>query len=262
MQVGVKYLKHIPFFELILFRSLISLVMSYSFIVRKGLNPWGNNKKLLIRRGIYGTIGLSLLFLSIQKLPLASAATLSYLSPIFTAIFAIFLLKERILPLQWVCFLVAFAGVVFIKGFDTDVEGIYVLAAVVGAAFAGLAYNTVRQLKSSDHPVVVVFYFPLVAIPVMAVWSAFNWVMPVGWDWLILIGIGCLTQVGQVLMSHALQMSKAGPITSIKFLGVINALIFSIFLFRESYTFIQILGMVVIAGAVTLNLYLERIKKA
>ena len=74
MQVGVKYLSHIPFHELILFRSGISLVLSLAWIVKVGLNPFGNNRPVLIQRGIYGTIALSLLFLTIQKLPLASAA--------------------------------------------------------------------------------------------------------------------------------------------------------------------------------------------
>ena len=258
MQVGVKYLDEIPFFELILFRSVISLVMSYGAIRRLGLKPLGNNRPMLLQRGVYGTIALSLLFLSIQKLPLASAATLAYLSPIFTALFAIFLLGERIRPLQWISFGIAFTGVVFVKGFDSDVDGLYVLAAVVGAAFAGLAYNTVRRLKDHDHPVVVVFYFPLVATPIMAIWSASAWVMPTGWDWIILICIGILTQIGQVFMSHALQMEEAGPITSIKFFGLINAFIFSIFLFKEHYAAIHLAGIFLITLGVMLNLYIAK----
>jgi len=59
MQVSVKYLKHIPFHELILFRSAISFILSLIYLKRIGLNPLGNNRPLLIQRGVYGTIALS-----------------------------------------------------------------------------------------------------------------------------------------------------------------------------------------------------------
>jgi len=258
MQVCVKYLAHIPFHELILFRSAISFVLSLVYIKKIGLNPLGNNKPLLIQRGVYGTIALSLLFLSIHKLPLASAATIGYLSPVFTAILAIFILKEKIRPIQWIFFTIAFSGVVLIRGFDSNVQGIYVIAAVVGAFFAGMAYNMVRKLKDSDHPVVVVFYFPLVALPVMIIWSAFDWVQPVGWDWAILIAIGVLTQIGQVFLSNSLQSENAARVTSIKFLGVGIALLFSIFLFHEQYTTANIFGLLLVSTGVILNIYISK----
>ena len=215
----------------------------------------GNNKRLLLQRGVYGTVALSLFFLSIQHLPLASAATIGYLSPIFTAIFAIHILKEPLKPIQWLFFAVAFSGVFLIKGFDSNVQLVYVLAGVIASIFAGLAYNMVRKLKDSDHPVVVVFYFPLVATPIMAIWSALNWVQPIGWDWMVLLAIGILTQIGQVYLSKALHMEKAAPMTNIKFLGTINALIFSIFLFRETYTIINILGIILVSLGVIFNIY-------
>lgn len=258
MQVCVKYLKHIPFHELILFRSAISLVLSLAYIRKAGLHPLGNNRPLLIQRGIYGTIGLSLLFLSIQHLPLASAATLSYLSPIFTAILGILVLGERVRPLQWPLFAITFIGVLLIKGFDDSVAPVYVLAGVCGAFFAGLAYNMVRKLKDSDHPVVVVFYFPLVALPVMAVWSAFHWVTPSLWDWPVLIAMGVLTQIGQVLMSKAFQRERIARVSVVKFLGIINAMLFSVFLFGENYSLVNVGGFMLVSLGVILNIYITK----
>ena len=120
----------------------------------------------------------------------------------------------------------------------------------------------VRMLKDSDHPMVVVFYFPLVATPLMAIICLFYWVPPVGWDWLILIGIGVLTQFGQVYLSRALYMEQAGRMISIQFLGVFNALIFSIFLFRESYSLVNILGLILVISGVVLNIYVTNSKAA
>ncbi|MEZ5008615.1 MAG: DMT family transporter [Chitinophagales bacterium] len=261
MTVCVKYLKHIPFFELILFRSLVSLVLSLVYIKAKDLNPLGNNRPLLIKRGVVGTIALSLFFLSIQNLPLASAATIGYLSPIFTAIFAVFILNERIIPKQWLFFAISFSGIVLIKGFDGNVSWFYILTGVVAAMLAGFAYNFVRKLRTTDNPIVVVFYFPLVATPVMLVWSIFNWVQPVGIDWLVLIAMGILTQFGQVYLSKALYLENAGRMTSIKYLGTVNALLFSVFFFHEYYSLINLLGILLVIMGVLLNIYYTSDKK-
>ena len=258
MQVCVKFVAHLPFHELILFRSVITLGISYAYIRKAGLQPWGNNRSVLIQRGVYGTIALSLWFLSIQKLPLASAATLFNLSPVFTAILAIFILKERVRNIQWLFFAAAFAGVVLIRGFDSNVQGIYVLAAVGGAFFSGLAYNMVRKLKDSDHPMVVIFYFPMVALPAAILWSLFDWVMPTGADWVFLSAIGIFAQLGQVLLTRALQLERAARISSITFFGVPIALLFSVFVFRESYNLVNIFGFALVSLGVILNIYISK----
>jgi len=90
MNLSIKFVPHIPAFELILFRSVISLVLSYGLIHYKGLNPLGNNRKFLLLRGFFGMLSLTTFFFTLQKLPLASAVTLQYLSPIFTVLFAVF----------------------------------------------------------------------------------------------------------------------------------------------------------------------------
>jgi drug/metabolite transporter (DMT)-like permease len=261
MNVCIKVTGRIPFFELILFRSIISLVLSYGYIRKNNLSLYGNNKKILILRGIFGTIALSLLFASLQNLPLASAATISYLGPIFTAIFAIYILKEKVKPIQWIFFMIAFSGVVLIKGFDDNVDGIYVLAAVGSAFFSGLAYNMVRKLRTTDHPVVVVFYFPLVAIPLMLVLSIIYWVQPIGTEWLLIIAIGLLAHVGQIYLSKALYLENAARISSIQFLGIITAIVFSLFLFHERYTFANLVGIVFVTLGVVMNLYFTNQKK-
>src|SRR5690606_36950849 len=122
-----------------------------------------------------------LFFITLQKLPLASAVTIQYLSPIFTAIIAIFMLGERMRKLQWVFFGLAFIGVAIMKGFDERVSITYMLFGVASAFFAGAAYNCIRIVKDTDHPLVVVFYFPLIATPIMLILSLQDWITPIGW---------------------------------------------------------------------------------
>ena len=102
MQICVKYLPHIPAHELILFRSIISIVLSVAMLQKLGIHLLGKNKKVLMMRGIFGTTALLLFFYTLQNIPLASAVTLQYLSPIFTALFAAIFLKEKMQIKQWI----------------------------------------------------------------------------------------------------------------------------------------------------------------
>lgn len=255
MNVCVKLVPHLPPVEIVFFRSLISLVLSYSFLKSQKEFSWGNNKLNLIMRGIFGAIALILYFKTLQHIPLASAVTIQFLAPIFTAIMGIFLVKEYVKPIQWLFFAMAFAGVLVIQGFDTRISMLY-LAMGLGASLAsGLAHNFIRKMKSSEHPLVIVFYFPLVTLPVTAVWSFFIWEMPSGYDWLILLAIGVLTQIAQVLMTKAIQAEELSKIASLRYVSIIYALMYGYLLFDESFNFLTYLGMAITLFGVVMNIW-------
>jgi len=72
---------HIPAVEIVFFRSLVSLVLSYLILTKAKVSVWGNNRKVLISRGFTGAIALILYFITLQVIPLASAVTIQFLSP-------------------------------------------------------------------------------------------------------------------------------------------------------------------------------------
>lgn len=253
MQVCVKYLHHLPTVELVFFRSLFTIIFSLGFLLNAGIAPFGNNRKFLFLRGLFGMIALTLFFSTLKNMPLASAVTIQYLSPIFTAIIAIFLLGERMKKVQWLFFAIAFVGVALIKGFDERVSIPYMLMGIGSAVFAAAAYNCIRKVKDTDHPVVVVFYFPLVATPVMAVLSYAAWITPSWTDLALLFLMSVFTQVGQVYMTKALQAEKANIVASLKYLGSIYALVYSYFIFDETYGFWSLVGIILVLSGVVAN---------
>ncbi|MGB1247865.1 MAG: DMT family transporter [Chitinophagales bacterium] len=261
MNLGVKYLKHIPSIEIVFFRALVTLIISFIMIKRANMSLMGKNKPILFLRGLFGVIALSMYFYTLQAMPFGSAVTIQQLSPIFATIIAVFILKEKVLKPQWLFFLISFAGVALIKGFDTRVSLPLLLLSLGAAFFSALAYNMVRKLKDTDHPLVVVFYFPLIALPVAGIFSAMNWVMPQGWDWLILLGIGIATQIAQVQMTKALQMESIANVSIVRYLTVIYALGFGFFLFKEKYNWLTIVGILLVVAGVVFNiLYKKHLK--
>lgn len=253
MNVSVKYIPHIPAIEIILFRSVFSLIFSYFVLKNQGVYVFGNNKKLLITRGIVGSIGLISFFYTLQKIPLASAVTMQYLSPVFTSILGIFLLKERVKPIQFLFFAISFAGVVVLQGFDPRVNFLYASIGIISALFSGLAYNVIRKLKNTEHPLVIIFYFPLVTLPFAAVWSYIGWVQPAGWDWVLLLWIGICTQSAQYFMTLAYQNANVAKVSSLSYIGIIYALLFGFFFFGETFPIISYLGIALVLIGVVLN---------
>ena len=132
---------------------------------------------------------------------------------------------------------------------------------MASACFSGLAYNCIRLLRRTEDPLVVVFYFPLVATPIMAALSFFNWVRPQGIDWLYLLILGVITQVAQVYMTKGIQSDVAGNIMTYKYVGVVFAFIYGFFFFEETYSFLSLFGIFLLRSGVILNIVFKKKKK-
>jgi len=254
MNVCVKYVSHIPTVEVVFFRSVFSLVASYVILKRDKIPVFGNNKPLLILRGVAGCIGLVGSFYTLQHIPLASAVTINYLSPFFTAILGIFIVKQPVKPIRYLYFGLAIAGVIMLKGFDPRISTLDLVIGLTAALFAGLAYNIISKLKTSEHPLVIIFYFPLITLPFVGVYTLMHWENPQGWDWAVLLLIGIFTQIAQYYMTLSYQRANLAKVASLNYLGVIYALVFGYFLFQETFSEYALLGIAVILTAVILNI--------
>ncbi|MCH7408424.1 DMT family transporter [Belliella sp. DSM 111904] len=254
MNVSVKLIPHIPAIEIILFRSVLSFFMTFIVLKRLKVPLFGNNRSLLITRGVAGSVGLIAFFYNLQTIPLASAVTINYLAPIFTTILGIFIVGEKVAKRKYLYFGVSFLGVLIIKGFDPRISLFDLSIGLIASLAMGVAYNVIRKLKNTEHPLVIMFYFPLITTPIAALISYFIWVAPVGWDWLVLLVVGILTQAAQYFMTLAYQNANLSKISSLSYIGIIYALGFGFFVFDETYTLITYLGMLLVLGGVLLNL--------
>lgn len=253
MNVCVKKVSHIPAHEVILFRSVISLAFCYFYLYRHKISIWGNERRFLLMRGAAGVASLTLFFTTLQNIPLAGAVTLQYLSPVFTALLAFLLLNEKVKILQWVAFAVSFVGVVVVKGFDERISLYYAAMGIISAFLAAVAYYSIGKAKTTEHPMVIVAYFPLVGIPVMGVTSVFQWVNPQGMDWLYLMLAGVFTQIAQVNMTKGFIAEKASMAAIVKYVGLIFALFWGFVFFNEHFDVKVYAGMALIIAGVILN---------
>ncbi len=258
MNVLIKYLTAYDTFELVFFRSLGTLFFTFGILIHKKIPILGTHKKLLVLRGVVGVTSMSLFFLAIHYMPVGSAVGLRYISPIFAAIFAIFMLKEKIKPVQWLFFLMSFVGVIALKGFDKNVSILGFVFAIAAAATSGLVYTIIRKIGDREHPVVIVNYFMCIATVVGGVLASFNWKTPHGIDILLLFSLGVLGYVGQIFMTKAFQIGETNIIAPIKYIEVVFSIVAGIGFLNEEYTILSIVGMLLIITGVLLNIWYKR----
>ena len=264
MNVLVKGVPRLPAVELVFFRSIISFIICYGMLLKAGVNPWGTHKALLVSRGAVGAVALIMFFITLQHIPLASAVTMQYLSPIFTTMLGIVLVKERVYPMQFLFFAIAFGGVLLLEGFDARVSPLYLGLGISSAVFSGLAYNAIRRIGNREHPLVIVLYFPLVTLPITGAYVAFNWVQPVGMEWAYLIAIGILTQFAQYYLTKAYQAEAISKVASLQYTGIVYALIMGWIFFGETFNIFSYLGILLVLVGVMLNIWYkaQRTQKA
>jgi drug/metabolite transporter (DMT)-like permease len=253
MTVFVKLLPNIPVLEIIFFRAIISIVVCLYSLLKARIPVFGNNKTILVIRGLAGVTALSMNYYLIQVVPLAAASTLTYLSPIFTTILGIFFVKEKVSPLQFLFFALSFSGILVIQGFDNRISLFHLMVGISTSMVMGLAYNCVRKLSSTEHPLVIMFYFPLLCLPVTGLWMIFNWSMPLGREWFYLIMVGLTSQVAQYYLTRAYQIAEIATVSIISYTSIIYTITLGLIFFGESFNSMTYLGMALVCAGVIIN---------
>jgi drug/metabolite transporter (DMT)-like permease len=253
MSTIVKYLSDFGSFQLVFFRSLGTLIFSTSFLIYRKIPFWGNQKKLLILRGLTGASSMILFFMALHFMTLGSAVTLRYTAPLFVALLSVLFLSEKIKFIQWVCFGISFLGVIMVKGFDATVDFFGLGIILFSSLTSAITYILISRIGTKDHYMVIINYFMLSATLIGALGSLFQWKNPQGLEWFYFLLLGVTGLIAQILMTKAFQIGPAYNIAPYKFVEVIFSLTFGVLIFMDVYTFFSLLGMGMIILGLILN---------
>lgn len=256
VKLGAQYFSDL---ELVFYRSSVGLLVIYAIIRQQGLSVATHHWRQHLWRGISGSIALMLFFYCITTLPLATAVTLNYTSPLFLTILTVLALKERFhAPLAF-SIAVGFAGIVLLLHptleRDQLVPG---LLGLISGLFAGIAMLNVRQLGLQGEPGWrVVFYFSLVATLFSGVTMLFGTIHPVSANsLLILAGLGGSGTLAQLAMTRAYITGKTLVAGSLSFSTVVFASLFGMILWDEDLSLTGWMGMLLIIASGVLSLKL------
>ena len=249
MTVCVKKVDYrIPIYELVFFRSIISLIITSWIIKKRKINPWGFNKPLLIVRGLLGTFALICIFYSIRTMPLSISTVIQYTYPIFISVFAVFFIKEKINSYILTALIFGWIGVVIILNpnqiysDNSEINIFSIFIAFIGAIMTALAYISVKKLSKTESIFVIIKYFPLISTIILFPLILINWVTPYFYDFIWIFGIGIFTQLGQTFLTLGLKHLPASKASAINYMQVIFGSIWGIYIFNETISLNFIVG--------------------
>lgn len=238
--------------QIVFIRGVFTLVATGIFIYREKIYPFGNHKRLLVARGITGTLALFLVYESLKRFPLSEATVIQYLFPIFTALVAALIISEPLNKNIIGAIMVGLFGVYTILGFpflmtESNINLYNVGIAITGSFLTGIAYVLVRQAtKVNEHPLVVMFYFPLFTVPICLPLLLSNWVHPSMKEWGFLLLIGVCTQLGQFFLTHGYKELPAAKAAPMSYVQVPFAMIMGSIFFGEAISLMFIVGSLLV----------------
>jgi drug/metabolite transporter (DMT)-like permease len=251
----------LPVAEVVLARALVSVLLSWWLLRQRSIPIWGKRKGMLILRGVIGTLALACVYAALTHLPLASATVLQYLYPTFTALLAWVTLREHLAARLLLAMALGWLGVLVVAqpGWLTGHTSnglplVPLLLGVAGAVLTALAYVSVRTLGRSEHPLVIVFYFPLVALPLTLPLVLLHPVIPTAVELLWLVGVGLFTQLGQIGLTKGLTALPAARATAMSYAQVLFAALWGWLFFGEGLSGWTALGATLVLAATLLSL--------
>ena len=192
------------------------------------------------------------IFIALRKLPLATVVSISFAAPIFTTIFSIFLLNEKVGIFRWLAVIVGFLGIVIITEPGISQLNIYYIFPIIFCLGLSYVAITIRQLSTTEPVWLISFYFSLSITLLSLLTIPQGWVMP-NLNHLILLSlIGIFGGVANLWLSQSYKYSEVSLVTPLKYLGLVFAIIFGYFIWDEIPTLKTLLG----AGLVILSSFI------
>ena len=244
MDVIVKWSVEYPIGQVLFFRGFFGIVFYFFIIPKKRIHNFYVTKRpgLHFLRCISGLIALVAIFIALRKLPLATVVSISFAAPIFTTIFSIFLLGEKVGIFRWLAVIVGFLGIIIITEPGISQLNIYYLFPIIFCLGLSYVAITIRQLSSTEPVWLISFYFSL-SITLLSFFTIpQGWVMPSFNHFIILSLIGIFGGVANLWLSQSYKYSEVSLVTPLKYLALVFAIIFGYFIWGEVPTIKTLMG--------------------
>ena len=231
----VKYLSpdyHLS--QIIFFRSFFAVLFVLPWIVKSGLKTLKvYSIKLQLIRCTLAVIAMYLWFYSISKIALAEATAINFTAPIFGAIFAVYLLKERIKSRRIIAIFISLIGAFIIIRPGIISFNFYVIITLLASILMGLASVYIKKITLVDHPNAVVFYMPFVLSFVSLIPCIIFWKTPAILSLILLMSTGLTAFLAHVCVTRAFSSSDATFVLIFDYLRLPVTAILAFFLFGE-----------------------------
>ncbi len=248
MDVLVKWSEAYPVGQVLFFRGFCGIIPLLFLIPKDRFSDFYKTSRpyLHFKRCLAGLIALVSIFIALRNLPLATVVSITFAAPVFTTIFSIFLLNEKVGLYRWLAVIVGFVGIIVITepGFSSlNFYYIYPIIFCLGLSYVAIA---IRKLSTTE-PVWLISFFFSFSIAVLGLFSLFHgWVMPNITDLFLLSMVGILGGLANLWLSQSYKYSEVSLVTPLKYLALVFAIIFGYFIWSEVPTIKTLLGALLV----------------
>jgi len=235
MDLIVKWSEAYPVGQVLFFRGFCGIIPILFIIPKERYLDFYKTERPMLHfiRCLAGLIALISIFIALRNLPLATVVSITFAAPIFTTIFSIFLLNEKVGFYRWMAVLVGFVGIIVISepGFSSlNFYYIYPIIFCLGLSYVAI---TIRKLSATE-PVWLISLFFSFSIMILSFFTFYqNWIMPSFTDLFLLAMIGILGGLANLWLSQSYKFSEVSLVTPLKYLALVFAIIFGYFIWDE-----------------------------
>lgn len=237
-------------FEVAFFRSLFGLLFALPLLARHGPGLLRTQRlPMYLFRCALGTVSMLASFWAIANMPVAKAIALSYSTPLFVTIGAIFVLGEVVRARRWSAVIAGFIGVLLIVRPGLHGYSHAAWVALLAAVMSACVSICLKFLSRTETPDAIVIWTTVLWVPLSLPAALMFWQWPQGLSWLFLLAAGLLGTSGHMCWMRALKIGDVSLLTPISFMQMPIVAVLAYFLFGEKLDRWTILGAGVIFAA-------------
>ena len=251
MDLIVKWSDDYPLGQVLFFRGFFGIVIYFFIMPRDRIKNFYYTKRagLHFLRCLFGFIALVAIFIALRNLPLATVVSISFAAPIFTTIFSVFFLSEKVGFYRWLAVSIGFIGIIVITepGFGAlNIYYIYPIIFCLGLSYVAIA---IRQLSTTEPVWLIALNFSIVITLASLFTIPFGWVMPSIQDLVLLCMIGFLGGFANLWLSQSFKLSEVSLVSPLKYLALVFGIIFGYLIWDEIPTTKTLLGALLVVAS-------------
>ena len=220
------------------------------------------NKLWLVIRGVVGAVSVYFFFRGIMMLGLGKGTILNYTYPVFAALLAPLILREK---LSWdvlAAALVSFVGIWFVVSPGSIKSiGVEDLLALLGGLLSGIAVVAIKKLRETETPHIIYLaqcVFGLLVVGWPTATSSFSFG---GVQWLLLAALGVIATAAQLAMTWAYKHVPATEGSLLAFLTPVINVLLGVVVFGETMKVSTVVGSAIVMACCGYVAFRERLLK-
>jgi drug/metabolite transporter (DMT)-like permease len=235
-------------------RYAMGLLVMLPFVLHQGVAHYRPHSiQGHLARGALHTLGLTLWFAALPRVPLADLTAIGFTTPLFVMVGAWLVFKEQMRWERWLATSLGFAGVLIVVlpqvSFASTGPGTYHLVMLASAPVFAASYLLTKALTRQESTGTILLWQQIIiaglSLPLaMGVWQPLS-----AMQWAGFLACGALGTLGHYALTKSLRVAEISSTQSVKFIELIWAALLGWAVFADVPTLHTLAGGLLIAAA-------------